>query len=236
MIPKIIHFCWFGRGEKSKLIKKCIASWKKFCPDYEIIEWNEDNFDINCNTYVKEAYDNRKFAFVADYARLYAMYNYGGIYFDTDIELVKSPDELLDNIAFSGFENEEFVAAGIMGCVKGYEFFGELLNYYDEISFVKEDGSFDTTSNVRIMTARLVKMGLVENGQMQTVSGFKAYPRDYFYPFEDSTGIMRKTQNTIAIHWYDKSWIPKKNKIISIFTRPFHRFFGEDCFEWLKRS
>ncbi len=234
MIPKKIHYCWFGRGEKSRLIKKCIASWEKFCPDYEIIEWNEDNFDININRYVSEAYKHKKYAFVADYARLYALYDEGGIYFDTDVELIKSPDELLNNKAFSGFENEEYVATWSMGSEKNFFLWKEFMQYYDNIAFVKENGEFDTTSNVRILTEKLINIGMVANGELQLVENFKVYPFDYFSPLEDSTGIMRKTDNTVCIHWFDKSWFDRKHRLQSRITRPFHRIFGEDCFERLK--
>ena len=111
MIPKKIHYCWFGRGEKPKLAKKCIESWKKYCPDYEIVEWNEDNFDINQNEYTKYCYNNKKFAFLSDYARLMVVYKEGGIYFDTDVEVVRSFDDLLNNKAFVGFETDEYVKA-----------------------------------------------------------------------------------------------------------------------------
>ncbi len=236
MIPKIIHYCWFGRGEKSKLINKCIASWKKYCPDYEIIEWNEDNFDVNMNEYVSGAYKSKKYAFVADYARLYAMYNYGGIYFDTDVELIKSPDGLLDNEGFAGFEDDRYVETATMGSEKGFGFFGELLKLYDNTAFLNPDGSYNNVTNVKIMTSLLIEKGFCENGQEQTVQGFRIYSRDYFTPFENNTGIMKKTENTVAIHWYDKSWISKKERIRSKLMRPVHRIFGDDIFKFLRKN
>ena len=119
MIPKIIHYCWFGRGEMPPLAKKCIKSWKKYCPDYEIKEWNEDNFDLDMYPYAREAYDNRKFAFVTDVVRLYAIYTEGGIYMDTDVEVLKPLDSFLKHIAFSGYENDTLVPTGIMASEKG---------------------------------------------------------------------------------------------------------------------
>ena len=109
-IPKIIHYCWFGRGEKPEIVKRCINSWKENLKDYEIIEWNENNFDININNYVKEAYENKKYAFVSDYVRVYALYNMGGIYFDTDVEVFKSLDEFLQEDSFWGFEEKDYIA------------------------------------------------------------------------------------------------------------------------------
>ena len=236
MIPKIIHYCWFGRGEKSKLIKKCIKSWKKYCPDYEIIEWNEDNFDINLNSYIRKAYDNKKYAFVSDCARLYAMYTCGGIYMDTDVELIKNPDEFLHNSAFLGFEGDKFITTGIMACEKNYPIFKELLDSYKDEVFVNSDGSFNTTTNVERITRAFEEKGFVPNGKLQQVCGCTIYPKDYFCPLEDSTGVLTKTENTVAIHWFDKSWIDGKTRLRSRITRPFHRLFGEDCFERLKKE
>lgn len=207
MIPKTIHFCWFGRGEKSDLIKKCVESWREHLKDYEIIEWNEDNFDIHCNSYVEEAYQNRKFAFVADYARLKVMYEYGGIYLDSDVEVLKEfPEEMLQQKAFSGFESPINVPTGTMASEKGFPLFKEFLDYYEDKHFVNEDGTFNDITNVDIITNELVKRGLKRNNTYQVVDGFALYPKDYFCPLEDGTGKLEKTENTINIHWFAKSW------------------------------
>lgn len=235
MIPKVIHYCWFGRGEKPKLADKCIASWEKYCPDYEIIEWNEDNFDINCCPYVKEAYDSRRFAFVTDYVRLYAMYHFGGIYMDTDVEVTRNLDEFLVHQGFSGFESETQIPTGIMAAEKGFPLFKHLLSYYDGRHFVGADGSLDTTTNVQIITDMLLPRGFVPNGTFQIVEGFALYPRDYFCPLDDATGILYKSSNTATIHWFNKSWIPQHLRIRSRITKVFHRIFGINCFDWLKR-
>lgn len=235
MIPKIIHYCWFGRGDLPPFAKKCIESWKKYCPDYEIKEWNEDNFDINSNLYVKEAYQNKKFAFVTDYVRLYAMYTYGGIYMDTDVELVKNLDEFLDNQAFSGFENDKRIPTGIMASEQGFELFKYLLSYYNNRSFIKTDGSFDMTTNVSIITDMLTEKGFTADGKFQVVEGFALYPQDYFCPYDNGTGVLNKTKNTAAIHWFNKSWVSKNERIRIKITRPFHRLFGNDCFATVKK-
>lgn len=235
MIPKIIHYCWFGRGEKPELAKKCIASWKKYCPDYELREWNEDTFDITSNAFVKEAYDNKKYAFVSDYVRLYAIYNYGGIYMDTDVEVVRPLDEFLTHQAFSGFETPESIPTGIMACEKGFPLFGEYLEYYRDRHFVNADGSLDTTTNGKIMTTITEKYGLKKDGTFQVIDGYAIYPREYFCPLNDSTGVLEKTQNTATIHWFSKSWLPKRKQIISKITKPFHRVFGVNCFAWLRK-
>ena len=228
MIPKRIHYCWFGRGAKGEKEEKCIESWKKYCPDYEFVEWNEDNFDINYNSFVKEAYDNKKYAFVSDVVRLFALYNYGGIYMDTDVELVKSPDEFLSHKAFSGFESNNWIPTGLMAGEKGFQLFKEFLDYYDDRNFLLEDGSLDTTTNCVIITDICKKHGLVLNGQYQNVDGFALYPSDYFCPFENETGKLNKTNNTIAIHWFAKSWINDSSKKTLKYSRILHRVFGTD--------
>jgi hypothetical protein len=236
MIPKKIHYCWFGGKELPELAKKCIASWEKYCPDYEIIRWDESNFDLDCCPYVRQAYDSRKFAFVSDYARLYAMYTQGGIYMDTDVEVTKNLDVFLDNRGFSGFESETQIPTGIMASEKGFSLFNHLLSYYDARNFVKEDGSFDMTTNVVTITAMLTKKGFVPNGKFQIVDGFALYPQDVFCPYDNVTGVLHKTQNTAAIHWFNKSWLSPGQRLRSKLTKPFHRLFGVNCFAWLKRK
>lgn len=236
MIPKIIHYCWFGRGELPALAKKCINSWKKYCPDYEIIEWNEDNFDINVCPYVKEAYENKKFAFVTDYVRLYAMYNFGGIYMDTDVEVVKPLDEFLSNQGFSGFESEQNMPTGIMAGEKGFLLYKDLLDYYNDRHFVLENGELDTTTNTVTITKMLTEKGFIANGKFQLIDGFALYPKDYFCPMDDSTGIMYDSENTATIHWFNKSWVPQSKRIRSKITKVFHKYFGVNCFSFLKRK
>ena len=235
MIPKKIHYCWFGGNPLPQLAVECINSWKKYCPDYEIIEWNEKKFDINHCAYVKEAYENKKYAFVTDYVRLYVMYNYGGIYMDTDVEVVSSLDKFLIHKAFSGFESDTYIPTGIMASEKGFELFEHLLSYYKDKHFIDKDGILDMTTNTRIITEMLTKKGFVPNGKFQIVDGFALYPRDYFCPLEDATGIMYRTSNTATIHWFNKSWLPQKVRVRSKITKVFHRLFGTECFRWLKR-
>lgn len=235
MIPKKIHYCWFGRGELPPLAKKCIASWKKYCPDYEIIEWNEDNFDINCCPYVKEAYATRKFAFVSDYVRLFAMFTQGGIYMDTDVEVVRSLDEFLIHDGFSGFESDIHIPTGIMAGKEGFPLFRHLLDYYFERSFVRPDGSLDMTTNTVIITDMLTQKGFQPTGKFQIIDGFALYPKDYFCPYNDTSGVLSKTENTATIHWFNKSWLPWHTRLRSKLSKPIHRIFGNDCFRWLKK-
>lgn len=213
MIPKIIHYCWFGGNPKPKLAEKCIKSWKTYCPDYEIIEWNENSFDIaGAPLYVRQAYEAKKWAFVTDYVRLYAMVNYGGIYMDTDVELIGSLDRFLDNRAFSGFENERDIPTGIMASEKDFPMFLDLLHYYDSAAFVKEDGSYDLTTNVSTITAYCLEKGLVQNNTFQIVDGFSLYPNDVFCPLDLDTRKVKRTNNTVAIHWFSGSWVSPEEK------------------------
>ena len=155
MIPKIIHYCWFGGKEKPKSVIKMINSWKKHCPNYEIKEWNESNFDININQYCKEAYQCGKWAFVSDVARLFALYTEGGIYLDTDVELIKPLDEFLNQKAFAGFEGTEWVGTNIIGAEIGNEMIEEFFSLYNDITFINYDGTLNTTTNVERLTALL---------------------------------------------------------------------------------
>ena len=207
MIPKIIHYCWFGRNPKPKLAEKCIKSWKKYCPDYEIIEWNEDNFDISAAPlYVRQAHEAKKWAFITDYVRLWAMTTYGGIYMDTDVEVVKSLDRYLKHDAFSGFEDDENIPTGIMACSKDFPLFVELLHYYDTAEFINPDGSLNTTTNVTIITQMCRKYGFVGNNKYQVVEGFALYPKDVFCPLDCMSGMMHRTRRTATIHWFSASW------------------------------
>lgn len=221
MIPKKIHYCWFGRGEKPKLAKKCIASWKKYMSDYEIIEWNEDNFDIDMNAYTRMCYDQKKYAFLTDYVRLIVVQKYGGIYFDTDVEVVRNFDDLLDNIAFFGFETNEFVNTGLgFGAEKENEIVKQMIREYDRL-LDEKNGMIGCPI---LNTEALLKFGLVQNGEKQKVGNAIIFPQDYLNPYDDPTGKLSKTANTYSIHWYGKSWLDNKTIIRSKLSKPLHRF------------
>ena len=210
MIPKVIHYCWFGRGELPPLAKKCLASWKKYCPDYEIKEWNEDNFDLDSYPYVREAYDKRKFAFVTDVVRLYALYHEGGIYMDTDVEVLKPLDRFLSHHAFSGFENDQSVPTGIMASEKGGRWAKENLAYYEGRHFLKEDGSMDFTTNVTTITNYMLPLGLKQDNTFQDFPGLiTLYPKDYFCPKSYVDGKINLTSNAYTVHHFAGSWVPK---------------------------
>lgn len=212
MIPKVIHYCWFGKNKLSKSAKKCIKSWKKHLPNYEIIEWNENNFDINCNEYVREAYKSKKYAFVSDYARIYALYNYGGIYMDTDVEVIKSLDKFLCNDAFAGLENEYSIQTAVMGCCKGNLLFKEFLEYYTDKKFIKDDKSLDLTTNVEIITNICKKYGVIINNEIKSIRGFIIYHKDYFCPLNHNNKQSDFSKNTHTIHHFEGSWISREEK------------------------
>lgn len=223
MIPRKIHYCWFGRGEKPRLAQKCIASWKKYCPDYEIIEWNEDNFDVNRNAYTQMCYKEKKYAFLTDYLRLLIVEEHGGIYFDTDVEAVRSFDELLDNPAFFGFENDRFVNTGEgFGAEPHNPAVRQMLAEYDPLL----DGRHGTIGCPRLNTDALLKLGLELNGEKQKLSGAVVFPEDYFNPRSSVTGELRKTENTHSIHWYSASWMPWHKRLRSAISKPVHFILG----------
>lgn len=220
MIPKVIHYCWFGRGKMPELALKCIESWKKYLPEYKIKEWNEDNFDLDKYPYVREAYDNRKFAFVTDVVRLYALYHEGGVYMDTDVEVLKSLDPFLHHNAFSGFEDERNIPTGIMASEKGGKWAKENLDYYIDKHFIKEDGTMDVTTNVQTITNIMLPYGLNQNNSYQDFPGLITfYPKDYFCPKSYKDGKIYLTKNTVTIHHFAGSWLTQKEKNIILLSK-----------------
>ena len=233
MIPKKIHYCWFGRGKLNKKAQMCIKSWIKFCPDYEMIEWNEDNYDVYQNAYTTYLYNEKKYAFLSDYVRLQKVYEEGGIYFDLDVEVIKSFDSLLNEPAFFGFETDEYVASGLgFGAEKNNEAVLAMLKEYDPYL----DGKHGCKGCPVLNTLGLEKMGLKRNGKMQRFDSFTVFPWDYFNPYDDPTGVLNLTPNTHSIHWYAKSWMTPARRFRSYLTQPIHRIFGKDSLSWLKRK
>lgn len=226
MIPKTIHYCWFGNKPLSEDARKCISSWKKYCPDYNIIEWNEKNFDINCNRYVKEAYEQKKWAFVSDYVRLHALYKNGGIYMDTDLELIKNIDVFLNDKAFLGFEDNNNILTAIMGSEKEHYIFNEMLNMYNNRKFVKENGDYDLTTNVTLITKYCFKKGFKLDNTKQKKNSLVIYPKDVFSPKSYLTGDINITDNTFTIHHFSGTWHSKKETKFNNFERKFRKKFS----------
>lgn len=222
-IPKIIHYCWFGGKPLPQNAKKCIESWRKYLPDYEIREWNESNFDVNINSYTSEAYKNKKYAFVSDYARFWILYKYGGLYFDTDVEIIKNMDCIVSKGPFMGCESiankeaspsELGVAPGLgLGVNSKHSLYRDILITYEHKHFLLPDGSFSGETVVTIITEILCKKGLKNANEPQEIEGIWIYPKDYFCPKDYRTGTLSITKNTFSIHHYDASWLTPWQKI-----------------------
>ncbi|MBR6951287.1 MAG: glycosyl transferase [Oscillospiraceae bacterium] len=230
MIPKIIHYCWFGRKPLPKTAEKCIASWRRFLPDYEIREWNEDNYDVSKLPYLRQAYAEKKYAYVSDYVRYDVLYQYGGLYFDTDVEIIKGLDDIISEGPFFACEIDGRLSDGksapsladqaydsfairvspglVMGSEPHNPFYKEFLDLYQNLNFVKEDGSYNLIAVVRNTTTLLVSHGLKDLNCIQHVSKFTIYPKEYFNPYDSLTGIIKLTEHTRAIHRYSLSWLP----------------------------
>ncbi|MBD1378859.1 glycosyl transferase [Bacillus sp. IB182487] len=226
-IPKKIHYCWFGNNEKPDIVKKCLLSWKEKLPDYELIEWNETNFDTTCNTYVKEAYEAKKYAFVSDFVRVHSLYHHGGIYLDTDVEVFKSFDPLLDHESFWGFEQENYIATSTIGAKKENKLIGLFLDSYQGKKFIKDDGSYDDLTNVAAITSILKQIGLKANGKYQEIDGMGVfYPQTYFSPYDyiNCRNFMR--ENTYTMHYFYKSWLSPTARLKSKFKLAAAKIIG----------
>lgn len=222
-IPKIIHYCWFGHNPLPPIAKKCIASWKKYLPDYEIKEWNESNFDVDSVPYTKEAYKAGKYAFVSDYARFKILYENGGVYFDTDVEVIKPMDDIISSGPFMGRENEYIpgnspetmgVAAGLgLGVTPRLPLYKEILEMYESIHFENPDKTLNLKTVVEYITNLLCEKGLVNSPDIQEIEGVMIYPKEYFCPIDYLSGKKALTSNTRTIHHYASSWFGPKEKI-----------------------
>lgn len=213
LIPKTIHYCWFGRNPLPDKYKKWMESWHKFCPDYEIVEWNEDHYDVTKNRYMRQAYESEKWGFVSDYARLDIIHQYGGIYLDTDVELVQNLDDLLWQKGFAVFEGSEYVALGLgFGAMKGLPIMREILELYENIEFVKEDGSLNLITCPVLHTELLKKKGLITNGEYQIVDDLTVYPEKVMNGKSSQTRQIKLAPYTKAIHHYDGSWLDEKER------------------------
>lgn len=209
MIPKTINYCWFGRGEKDELFYKCLESWKKYFPDYEIVEWNEDNFDINQNDYIKEAYEAKKYAFVSDYARIKIIYDFGGIYFDTDVEVLKDMHKIIENGSFVGCELQNQIATGLGFAAEKHNYMAsKMLQQYENVHFKEKDGNFNMTPCVIYNTKAFKENGWIGNNEIVKIKDMYVYPPEYFSPFNYQTGEENITDNTYTYHHGTASWLP----------------------------
>lgn len=231
-IPKTIHYCWFGGNPLPELAKKCIASWRKFLPDFEIKEWNESNFDLSCCPYVREAYEAKKYAFVSDYTRFWILEKEGGLYFDVDVEVVKPLDEILQRGAFMGCEGTSpterrvaLINPGLgMGMPRQLPFLQEILSEYHRRHFLHPDGSQNLTTIVETATQALLAHGLREELKVQRVADIWIYPPEYFCPINYYTGRRTFTLNTHTIHHYAASWVSGRTLLFLKVKQWLYRF------------
>ena len=226
MIPRKIHYCWFGGKEKPTDVIRYIETWKKHCPDYEIKEWNEKNFNIHINRYTEQAYTMKKWAFVSDVARLWALINEGGIYLDTDVEMKRSPEKLLKEKAFIGFEGTAWIGTSIIGSEPGNSFLKKLFNDYENRIFIDNQGNTIQTTNVEEITKKFISDYSVKtDGSKQQAGDFTIYPTEYFSPYDYIDGRIHLTENTYTIHRFSQSRI-KRNKFITKLSQWWHRLCG----------
>lgn len=235
-IPKLIHYCWFGGNPLPDDAKKCINSWKKFCPDYKIIEWNENNFDINCCDYIQQAYKEKKWAFVSDYARFWILYNYGGLYFDTDVELIKPIDDILEKGSFMGTEKQYStdkkkiitnVNPGLgLAVYQNHKFLKQMLDIYNTKSFIKNKNEIDYTTIVELTTDKLIKEGFKKDNTLQKISDIYIYPIEFFCPLDYYTGELNITEQTKSIHHYTATWKDHKQRKQLVTIQKINRIFG----------
>lgn len=242
MIPKIIHYCWFGRNPLPEKALRCIESWRRHLPDYEIVEWNEDNFDVNSIPYTAEAYAAGKYAFVSDYARFRILYEHGGLYFDTDVEVIRSFDDIVARGPFMGFETDctprlmGTVAPGLgLGAEAGHPIYKAFLDYYHNLRFLDKNGQPILTTIVIYTTEVLIRHGLENKPGIQTVDGISIYPAEFFNPFEWKTGLPRTTPMSHSIHWYAKTWMSSRQKVWQKIKYAANRLLGVRTITRIKR-
>lgn len=233
MIPKIIHYCWFGPQKIPAKEQSYIDGWEKLFPDYQIMFWTEQTFDIeNSVPYVKQAYEAKKYAFVSDYVRMFALCRYGGIYFDTDVEVIKPMEEFLNNKFFIGFENKTMLGTGIIGSEPNVWILNEMLEYYNAHDFLDSKGLPDTTTNVQILVNIMLKHGFVKENKKQVIKGLHIYERDYFNPkkLDDKEDAFRTTERSVTIHHMAGSWLTERER-----RRGTSKFWRNVCRPILKR-
>lgn len=226
MIPKVIHYCWFGHNDLPPLAKKCIASWRKFLPDCEIKEWNESNFDVNTIPYTAQAYKHKKYAFVSDYARFKILYEHGGIYFDTDVEVIKPMDDILGKGGFFGLEQDvkdQFACNPGLGfaCIPGLNLLRDMLKLYKNLDFEQLDGSLNQKTVVEYFSEMLLAKELQPTSGIMEFEGTYIYPSDFFCPKPSEFGKIQITENTCTIHHYAASWIGPKQRFANLLIRIF---------------
>lgn len=241
-IPKIIHYVWLGDKEKPELFYRCLESWKKYCPDYEIKEWNEKNFDFSESRFAKEAYSQKKWGFVPDYIRARVLHDFGGIYLDTDVEITKPFDDLLDNEFLISFENDVYLETAVLASKPKHPFLKKMCNFYKNHPFIKKNGKIDYTPSTPIWTCFLEKyynLKLKSSNQLLKSnideSTVTVLSNEYFCPINYTTKKLNKTENTYAIHYFDASWFSNKLKTREKFLKFLYSAIGEKTFSFFTK-
>ncbi len=221
-------------------IEDCIKSWHEVMPDYKIIKWDANNFDVNMKRFTREAMEMKKYAFVSDYVRLYALYNYGGIYLDADVKVFQRFDDLLkESKFFTGFEHNNVLGVWLLGAEKNNEIIGEMLKLYDHKKFIQENGELDLTPNPVILTPIVEREGIVMDGSFQNKNGIVIYPVEFFCPFNPSTGAVKKTEKSYAMHLFEGAWMKREDRMVmkktQILSKKMNRFLGETVSNMLAR-
>ena len=231
MIPKIIHYIWFGGKPFPAKVQQCIDSWHKYMPDYKFMLWNEDTFDVNSVPFTKQAYENKKWAFVSDYVRIYALNKFGGWYLDTDIEILKPLAPFEDNRMILGTDSNGALTA-LMGSEKAHPVWQQILDVYNNMSFVREDGSFNITVNNLYIQDTLQAYGfVVDNKYQELKEGILVYPDEYFHVADLEKGTINKTHNSYAIHWHTLLWTSNMSHFMRfIRLHVLKPIFGEEKF------
>lgn len=236
MIPKIVHYCWFGSDKPGK-IRRRIESWKKLLPDYEIWEWNEKNFDVYSLPYTSAAYRAGKYAFVSDVARVHALFHYGGIYLDTDVKVYQNFDSILSHRCVLGFEEELYVATSFMACEPKHPLMKQFLLLYENLAFYDENGEPIPGTNVEKLTRMLEKRGLQRKDEYQELSdGITVYPQEYFSPYDYANCLHHNTERTICEHLFAVSWLPGNVKIRKGIKQVTGPLIGKEKMDWTRKK
>lgn len=224
-IPKIIHYCWFGENPIPALELRCIESWRKFLPDYKLMFWNEDTFDISSSRFAAQAYEAKMYAFVSDYVRVWALNQYGGLYLDTDMELLMDIDDIVSSFSVVfGFENQTFIGTALMAAIPEHPIMTEFLDFYASKEFIDKNGNANIVANPTIIASFINNYGITLNGQEQEFNGVKVFDREVFYPKKISETDFRVTSVTKSIHYFNASWLSERQK-----KRGMNKFWIEVC-------
>ncbi len=230
MIPKIIHYCWFGEREKPENVVRMIEGWKKKLPDYTFMEWNDTNFNVNELRYTQSAYNQKKYAFVSDVARLKALSLYGGIYMDTDVEVIRSFDDILDHRCILGMEERNFIATSFIAAEPDFPLINDFIGSYSKLEF----DSKSAETNVQKLTKIMVSKGFVQKNEMQQIGDITVFPREYFSPYDYINCIDMRTENTYCVHHFSVTWMPRSIKIKKALKKAVGKLLGKKRMDRLR--